>query len=296
MPTLYIDASRFIAPRGGAGPAAQPAPAWLADANRVCASGDGAGLSIRSVLSGHERLESAHRTIRLDPDSYLIQNRLDTPPGRSQVDGRAVWLVFSASQLARALAGVALPAFHEHLRPRGDAVGAQLAVLEQALLAGGAAPQWFDGQCVRLLEALLRGEAGLEAAALRIDCVKPATRQELLHRIRLATDFILSHHEQPLQLEDIARAARLSRFHLVRLFRQVLGVTPHAYLLDKRLAVARRMLAQREGDLSEVAMHAGFGSRWSLFRRLQGAGGLRGGTHVLAPGRRTEILQARDTA
>ncbi len=254
MPTLRLDACQFTPPGAGLGAHA------AAPAGRLC---------IRTVLSGSESLEAPRRTIRLDPDTYLIQNQADAPPGRSRVDGQALWLVLSPAQVARALGGAPLPRFHEHLRLKDDLVGAQLAALEPALLAGDAPPAWLDAQCVRLVEAMLRSEDELALAARRIDCVKPATCQELMRRIRLATDFILSHYEQPLQLEDIARSAHLSRFHLVRLFRQVLGVTPHAYLLNKRASVARRLLAQHEGDLRQIALHAGFGNRWSLFRRLQ---------------------------
>ena len=77
-------------------------------------------------------------------------------------------------------------------------------------------------------------------------------------------------------MPDIAAAASLSRFHLVRLFRQVHGVTPHAHLLAKRMTVAERLLAQTRLDINEIAVRAGFGTRWSLFRQLRkrrGAGG-----------------------
>lgn len=92
----------------------------------------------------------------------------------------------------------------------------------------------------------------------------------------LATDFIHSHYELPLQLDDMAQAARLSRFHLTRLFRQVLGVTPHAFLLNKRLSVARRLLTNCDSDLNRIAIDSGFGNRWSLFRSLQAQHGVGG--------------------
>ena len=116
----------------------------------------------------------------------------------------------------------------------------------------------------------------LQRRSLRIASVKAATRHELLRRVLLAADFIWSNYEQAITLDDIAGAARLSRFHLVRLFRQVHGVTPHGYLIAKRLAVAERMLAGTQLDLNDIALRAGFGTRWSLFRHLRrrrGAGG-----------------------
>ena len=104
--------------------------------------------------------------------------------------------------------------------------------------------------------------------AERIDCVKPATRQQLLRRILLAADFISSRHDEPISLDEMARAASLSRFHFVRLFSLVHGETPHAFLRRKRTAVARRHLAVGSA-CSEAASRAGFGSRSSLFRNLR---------------------------
>lgn len=233
-------------------------------------------LCIRTVLCGTERLEHAHRTIRLDEDSYLIQNSLESIVGPGRSEDRLVALVFTPSQIARALGAGELPVFREHVRLKVDQVGTHLRSIEGAVQAGNAMPAWLDEQFVVLLISLLRAEQELDERAFRINCVKAVTRQELLRRLLLATDFIHSHYEQPLQLEAIAQAARLSRFHLVRLFRQVLGVTPHAFLLNKRLSVARRLLTKCDGDLNHIALHSGFGNRWSLFRRLQAQHGVGG--------------------
>jgi len=78
-----------------------------------------------------------------------------------------------------------------------------------------------------------------------------------------------SNYETRITLDDIAAAASLSKFHLVRLFRQVHGTTPHQYLVQKRLAAANRMLARPELELGEIAALTGFGSRWTLFQHLR---------------------------
>lgn len=233
-------------------------------------------LCIRTVLCGTERLHRQNRTIRLDEESYLIQNALESDAGPGRRERRLLAWVFTPAQIDRALNGAALPVFREHVRLKTGGVGSQLRAIEVAVQAGNAVPGWLDEQFVLLLQSLLRAEGELDECALRIDCVKAATRQELLRRVLLATDFIHSHYELPLRLEDIAQAALLSRFHLVRLFRQVLGVTPHAFLLNRRLSAARRLLTNCDSDLTQIAIHSGFGNRWSLFRRLQarhGAGG-----------------------
>jgi len=246
-------------------------------------------LCIKLMRRGIEEHRLAQRRVVLDEDAYLILN--GSPPGSSVYRGDGIaspFAVFVAERsVAQALAA-ALPddedddisprrvAFAEHLRPRGDGVGARLLHLARQIDAGVDDALWLEEQVTDLLQAALLRERELRRSAQRIASVKAATRQELLRRVLLAADFIWSHYEQAITLDDIAGAARLSRFHLVRLFRQVHGVTPHACLMAKRLAVAERLLAHTGLDLNEIAVRAGFGTRWSLFRELRkrrGAGG-----------------------
>jgi AraC-like DNA-binding protein len=61
----------------------------------------------------------------------------------------------------------------------------------------------------------------------------------------------------PVTLAELARESGLSRYQLLRAFARQLGLTPHAYLLQKRIALARRLI--RSGhELSEAAVLAGF--------------------------------------
>jgi AraC-like DNA-binding protein len=60
-----------------------------------------------------------------------------------------------------------------------------------------------------------------------------------------------------LTLSDLAREAGVSRFQLIRGFARATGLTPHAYILQQRLALARQLMA-RGRDLAEVALLTGF--------------------------------------
>ena len=78
------------------------------------------------------------------------------------------------------------------------------------------------------------------------------------------------------------RAARLSKYHLVRAFHAVHGETPMALLARTRVRAARRLLADPALSLEDVAALSGFGSRQTLFRQLRrhcgdGGRGLREG-------------------
>ena len=61
-----------------------------------------------------------------------------------------------------------------------------------------------------------------------------------------------------LALPDLAREAKLSRFHLVREFARVTGLTPHRYVVRTRLRNAAVRLATGEERVIDVAMTSGF--------------------------------------
>ncbi len=217
-------------------------------------------LTLRTVLRGAEQVAWRNRRVRLDEDAWLIiANAVPViePLGRD-VLGHAV--VVDAGAFADL-------AFSEHLRPISDAAGARLAALGRARGAGRA-PGAEAAEIEAMLDEARTAELALRRRAARIASVKEGTRDELLRRVLLAADFILSHFDEPISLDDIAGSASLSRFHFVRLFRIVHGVTPHAFLLQKRTAVARRELAAGS-CCDDAAARAGFGSRSALFRNLR---------------------------
>lgn len=69
----------------------------------------------------------------------------------------------------------------------------------------------------------------------------------------------------PLSLSDLAAAARLSRFQLIRGFAREVGLTPHAYVVQRRLDMAKRMLKAGR-SIAETAFEAGFSDQSRLTR------------------------------
>jgi AraC family transcriptional regulator len=61
------------------------------------------------------------------------------------------------------------------------------------------------------------------------------------------------------QLDSLAREARLSRYHFLRVFQQITGLTPHRYLLRARLRGAATRLVLEPTRVLEIALDAGFG-------------------------------------
>src|SRR5207245_9259797 len=70
--------------------------------------------------------------------------------------------------------------------------------------------------------------------------------------------WIDANSHRPITLEDAADQAGISPFHFLRLFSDVLGVTPHQYLLRSRLRHAARRLADDDSPVTDIAYDDGF--------------------------------------
>jgi len=78
-------------------------------------------------------------------------------------------------------------------------------------------------------------------------------------RIATAVRFIELHFRQPLRLEELSVLVGLSSYHFLRTFRQVIGVTPHQFLLRRRLREAALQLRTTTRSVLDIALDAGFG-------------------------------------
>jgi AraC family transcriptional regulator len=83
-----------------------------------------------------------------------------------------------------------------------------------------------------------------------------------------------AHSQEPIDLETAARASGLSAFHFLRMFADVLGVTPHQYLVRSRLRRAARLLAGDERPITDVAFDVGFGDLSNFVRTFHRAAGV----------------------
>jgi AraC-like DNA-binding protein len=67
--------------------------------------------------------------------------------------------------------------------------------------------------------------------------------------------------------------AGISPFHFLRLFSDVLGVTPHQYLVRSRLRHAARRLADDDSPVTDIAYDVGFGDLSNFVRTFGRAAG-----------------------
>lgn len=91
------------------------------------------------------------------------------------------------------------------------------------------------------------------------------------HKLRRVVEFMNAHLEQDLSLTELAEAVELSQYHFARAFKQSTGQTPIQFLMQRRVAAAKQLLAQSELPIVEVGLRTGFKNQshfTTLFRRL----------------------------
>ena len=250
-------------------------------------------LSIKAAWGGPERYYVDGRTVGVDDDNYLVLN--DRRTYASALKSRELVHSFSiffrpglAEETLGALrlsaeglleAGGEAPArpveFAEHLHAHDCLVTPLLRYIASQVDAGLEDEMWYEEQFSYLMERMLRMHCQHAAAVDALGMVRAATRREIRRRIGWSMDFIHTYYMRPLDMSDLARAATLSRYHFIRLFRAIHGLTPFACLQRKRAAVAARLLRSTGLTQEQVARRVGFESRSTMFRhlcKLAGAG------------------------
>jgi AraC family transcriptional regulator len=108
-------------------------------------------------------------------------------------------------------------------------------------------------------------ELGIRLAASVIHLANDAPRDlrvalpSQVARVTRSVRIIEQNSESELTLRRLAREAKLSPYHFLRCFQQLIGVTPHQYLLRVRLRDAATRLATEPGKVLDIALDCGFG-------------------------------------
>ncbi|MBS1915934.1 MAG: helix-turn-helix transcriptional regulator [Bacteroidetes bacterium] len=96
------------------------------------------------------------------------------------------------------------------------------------------------------------------------------TSNEIYKKIVAAKLFIDENFHQPISLAAISKEACISQYHFHRLFSRTYRKTPHQYLTQKRIHLARLLLKENKLTVTEICNHIGFesiSSFSSLFKK-----------------------------
>jgi AraC-like DNA-binding protein len=243
-------------------------------------------LSIKLARGGRERYFIDGRSIAVDDDSFLILNdnriygsRFD--PG-TELESFSIFFrpgmaeeVLGALQtsveraLDRAADSQQAVEFSETLQPHDSTVSPVLRYIHYGVRSGIEDGDWYEEQLQFLLGRMLVHQRRVNEQVELLPALKSATRREVGRRLALAVDLVHARYEDDIGLAEMARAACLSKFHFLRLFTELHGLTPHAYLQRKRANVAARLLDRGGHSATAVAARVGFNSRATMARQVR---------------------------
>jgi AraC family transcriptional regulator len=244
-------------------------------------------LMLVTARGGRETYTLERRRLAVDDDNFLMLNagRAHASLIQSETDVESFKIFFRTGMADEVLAPLVTPAdrllereppfvrsgfeFCEGLRPHDRLVSPVLRYIRHHALAGSDDAAWFDEQLSYLLERLLLGHREIVRRVQAIPCARSGTRKEIYRRVALAVDYIESSYERSIELETLAQVACLSKFHFLRAFRSLQGVTPQHYVQRKRALVAKRMLATTALPAAEIALRVGYASRTSLTKHVR---------------------------
>jgi AraC family transcriptional regulator len=249
-------------------------------------------LSIKCVAYGSEMYFVDRRRVTVNDDTFLVLNE-----GReygsvltSATDTYSFSIFFRpglgeevAAGLQRRL-GAALDdgprpikaglEFDESLQHHNSRITPVLRFIQRQIATGVRDENWLEEQCQFLLERLISAQRQRKSPfAAELDDARRPQRAEVTRRLRWAIDFMHAHLAEDITLEDIAAAARLSRFHFLRVFQAAHGRTPVAFLRELRARRALAMLGSTTLGVAEIAERVGM-SRVALWRSLHAQKGI----------------------
>lgn len=104
----------------------------------------------------------------------------------------------------------------------------------------------------------------LSRMARKLKTVHSPSYSPTVHRLKL---FIDNHVDSMIPVKTLCGLVSLSPTHVIRIFKAEIGITPHAYQLNRKIDVARHLLSSRHARVNEVARTLGF-SDVCYFSRL----------------------------
>lgn len=166
--------------------------------------------------------------------------------------------VAGITEISKSLGITTVPSFTQNYYRDADLID-RFRSLHQSFELGGDALGQREGFVETFASLFRRYGSG----SMRLEPV-PGDRTIL----RRVVELIQERYAEPLPLEDLATVSGLTQFQLIGLFKRAAGITPHAYVTQVRLDVARRMLGRGCG-IAHTAAASGFYDQSALTRHFK---------------------------
>ncbi len=104
-------------------------------------------------------------------------------------------------------------------------------------------------------------------------CDRPQTRELSQRKLRQAIDYLNENLSQDIKIAELANLVEMNQYQFARTFKDLIGISPHKYLLTRRVEEAKELLSRTKLSIAEISYHIGFSSQshfTSTFRRFTG--------------------------
>lgn len=146
---------------------------------------------------------------------------------------------------------------------------AELEALEATLAEPSPAPLRVEERALELLAAVLQGETREAKRAESLAAKKRSTRLELRRRLQRAEDLLIAEAVRGPSLDELARAAAMSKYHLLRAFKALRGVPPSRRLAQLRVRRAAWLVSTGGRTVEAAAPAVGFSDARALRRAFR---------------------------
>jgi len=143
-------------------------------------------------------------------------------------------------------------------------------VLQELTSESSAGRLLMETLSLSLSAHLIRQYSGLSLRPGPAPSAKPLSA----HRLSRVEEFVASHLDRNFTVSDLASVACMSVAHFTRAFRGATGKTPHGYVSERRMALAKQRLRDENWSILEIASAAGFSSHANFTRAFKADVGL----------------------
>lgn len=171
------------------------------------------------------------------------------------------------TQLGEDEAPDGLPEFPDVVFRPKDIVAQELERLHGFFDADNPSALASEEQLLTLLQAVVASARSHAGAAERTGALKASTRKLLLARLERAREIL--HEKGDISLNALAREAGLSKFHLLRLFKAVHGMTPSSYATAQQMEQAKALLKNSALTAAAIAEAIGYQSDSAFLRAFR---------------------------
>ena len=159
-----------------------------------------------------------------------------------------------------------LPKFYCQLYKKSEVLNQLIHNYQKSQLIDTLSIETEEYFLARILELLLQENDEIIELQKNVPVVKKYVKEEIFKRLNIAKDYMISNFNQNFDLETVCKVAHFSKFHFLRLFKQIYGITPQNFIINIRLNYAKKLLMNSNHSLQDIAELIGYENHASLSR------------------------------